>query len=81
LSIYICAGVDHEGTSQRGECPVGVCDNVVVISNCVIVKWGGAQLEAKGQSEETALSLVVRDNESDSAGQAGESRPNLRAGG
>ena len=35
---------------NRVKVPVGVCHNVVAISNCVIVKWGGEQLEAKGQS-------------------------------
>jgi hypothetical protein len=29
---------------------VGVCHNAVAESNCVIVRWGGEQLEAKGQS-------------------------------
>jgi hypothetical protein len=58
---------------NRVKVPVGVSHNVVAISNCVIAKWGGEQLEAKGQSVEPALSVVVRDNESDSAGQGGES--------
>ena len=58
---------------SRVKVPVGVNHNVVAKSNCVIVKRGGKQLEAKGQSVEPALSVVVRDNESDSAGQGGES--------
>lgn len=29
---------------------VGVSHNVVVESNCVTVRWGGEQLETKGQS-------------------------------
>ena len=35
---------------NRVEVPVGVSHNVVAESNCVIAKWGGEQLEAKGQS-------------------------------
>lgn len=35
---------------NRVEVPVGVCHNAVAESNCVIVKWGGEQLEAKRQS-------------------------------
>jgi hypothetical protein len=35
---------------NRVKVPVGVCHNAVAESNCVIVKWGGEQLEAKGQS-------------------------------
>ena len=35
---------------NRVKVPVGVCHNVVAESNCVIVKWGGEQLEAKRQS-------------------------------
>jgi len=35
---------------NRVKVPVGVCHNVVAESNCVIVRWGGEQLEAKGQS-------------------------------
>ena len=35
---------------NRVKVPVGVSHNVVAESNCVIVKWGGEQLEAKGQS-------------------------------
>jgi hypothetical protein len=34
--------------NNRVKVPVGVSHNVVAISNCVIVKWGGEQLEAKG---------------------------------
>ena len=34
----------------RVKVPVGVSHNAVAESNCVIVKWGGEQLEAKGQS-------------------------------
>ena len=37
---------------NRVKVPVGVSHNVVAESNCVIVKWGGEQLEAKGQSAE-----------------------------
>ena len=36
--------------NNRVKVPVGVCHNVVAESNCVIVKWGGEQLEAKRQS-------------------------------
>ena len=35
---------------NRVKVPVGVSHNVVAESNCVIAKWGGEQLEAKGQS-------------------------------
>ena len=35
---------------NRVKVPVGVCHNAVAESNCVIVKWGGEQLEAKRQS-------------------------------
>ena len=35
---------------NRVKVPVGVIHNAVAESNCVIVKWGGEQLEAKGQS-------------------------------
>ena len=35
---------------NRVKVPVGVSHNAVAESNCVIVKWGGEQLEAKGQS-------------------------------
>jgi len=35
---------------NRVKVPVGVCHNAVAESNCVIVRWGGEQLEAKGQS-------------------------------
>ena len=34
--------------NNRVKVPVGVSHNVVAESNCVIVKWGGEQLEAKG---------------------------------
>ena len=33
---------------NRVKVPVGVSHNVVAESNCVIAKWGGEQLEAKG---------------------------------
>jgi hypothetical protein len=36
--------------NNRVKVPVGVSHNVVAESNCVIVKWGGEQLEAKRQS-------------------------------
>mgnify|MGYP006388700843 CR=1 FL=1 len=36
--------------NNRVKVPVGVSHNVVAESNCVTVKWGGEQLEAKGQS-------------------------------
>jgi hypothetical protein len=35
---------------SRVKVPVGVSHNVVAESNCVTVRWGGEQLEAKGQS-------------------------------
>ena len=35
---------------NRVKVPVGVCHNAVAESNCVIVKWGGEQLEVKRQS-------------------------------
>lgn len=40
---------------NRVKVPVGVCHNVVAENNCPIVKWGGEQLEAKGQSVDTLL--------------------------
>ena len=40
---------------NRVKVPVGVCHNAVAISNCVIVKWGGEQLEAKRQSVGTRI--------------------------
>jgi hypothetical protein len=33
---------------NRVKVPVGVSHHVVAESNCVIAKWGGEQLEAKG---------------------------------
>ena len=58
---------------NRVKVPVGVSHNVVAESNCVIAKWGGEQLEAKRQSVEPTLSVVLKDNESDSAGQGAAS--------
>jgi hypothetical protein len=36
--------------NNRVKVPVGISHHVVAESNCVIAKWGGEQLEAKGQS-------------------------------
>ena len=49
--------------------PFGLGYHVISKCNCVIAKWRAEQLEAKGQSVEPALSLIAKDNESDSARQ------------
>ena len=72
-SFSRCTRAPTRATNNRVKVSVGGSHNVVAISNCVTMKWGGEQMEAKGQSVEPALSVVVRYNESDSAGQGGES--------
>ncbi len=51
LPCTACRTVRPQGQLiNRVKVPVGVSHNAVAESNCVIVKWGGEQLEAKGQS-------------------------------